>query len=203
MITEAEVGYHATLAVDPSFEGHTDQIALQVIGPRVVHAAEVQGVATVFEAQHRPAMRAAVFKRIQLAVRIARDNHWRAADEGAVNIAWIRQFDFETQIVPVRPAKDRALPVSINGVVLKQRVRHARETAFGPRNAGPARRCDGDDVQAARSIHCELPPASTLLFNGEWQRLRRCTRPSLRVMSKQSGSRISQVRGSPRARPLH
>ena len=152
VIAEAEVFLHAALAVDAVPERDAEQIALQAVGPGMVDAAEVLRVALVLQANHRAAMRAAVFECIELAVRVARDHHGSIADERAAEVARIRHLGFEAQITPVRTTKDRFLLVRIDFVALEQRIGHARDALGGPLDAGAARRLDGDDVQVADSV---------------------------------------------------
>src|SRR5882672_6884019 len=87
VIAEAEVFLHAALAVDAVPERNAEQIALQVVGPGVIDAAEVLRVALVLQANHRAAMCAAVLESIELAVRVARDHYWSNADERTAEVA--------------------------------------------------------------------------------------------------------------------
>ena len=61
MVVLAETFGHAARTVDPAFECHALEVALEAVGPGVVHALEVLGaLAVVLEADERAAVRAAV-----------------------------------------------------------------------------------------------------------------------------------------------
>ena len=74
MILHAEGIGHAALPLDPILERHSGQVALPVIGPGVIDAAEILGVAALLECDQGATMRTAVFKAIELTVRIPRDD---------------------------------------------------------------------------------------------------------------------------------
>src|ERR1700761_2162933 len=101
VLFHAEALGHAALALDAILEGDAAEIALPVIGPGVVDAAEILfALAVIVEADQRAAMGAAVLERIDLAVIVARDDDGGLADLGDPKISGLGQFHFKCQIMP-------------------------------------------------------------------------------------------------------
>ena len=113
MVVLAELGRHPALALDPALERDTGQLAGQIIGPAVIDAADLLDVAAPLEAQQIAAMRATVDDGVDLALRIARDDHRRLADRRGDVIARIRDLRGETEKAPRRTLEDPLLLESV------------------------------------------------------------------------------------------
>src|SRR6202000_1791467 len=93
MLLHAEALGHAALALDAILEGDAAQIALPVIGPGVIDAAEILfALAVIVETDQRAAMGATVLERIDLAVIVAGDDDRGLANLGGAEVAGLRQF---------------------------------------------------------------------------------------------------------------
>ena len=134
MILHAERIGHAALPLHAILERHSGQVALPVIGPGVIDAAEILfAFALRIQTDQRAAMRAAVLKGIDLAIRVARDDHRRIADFRGAKITGLRQFHLERQIVPARTMEDALLLRPIGLLGLEHPIRHPRQPLGGPR----------------------------------------------------------------------
>jgi hypothetical protein len=83
---QAEVGWHAALAAHSLGERDRGQVALQAVGPGVVDAGEVAGVAVVGHRDQRAAVRAAVLERVDLPVGVPGDQDRLLADERGTEV---------------------------------------------------------------------------------------------------------------------
>src|ERR1700748_1635467 len=87
VLFHAEALGHAALALDAILERDAAQIALPVIGPGVVDAAEILfALAVIIETDQRAAMRATVLERIDLAVIVAGDDDRGLAHLGGAEV---------------------------------------------------------------------------------------------------------------------
>src|ERR1700742_2979209 len=103
MLLHLETLGHAALALDAVLEGDAAQVALPVISPGVIDAAEILfALAVIVQTDERAAMGAAVLERIDLAIIVAGDDDRGFADLGDAEIAGLRQFHLERQIMPAR-----------------------------------------------------------------------------------------------------
>src|SRR6185295_15766561 len=118
-------GRHAAFAADAVAEGDIGEVAGVVVGPVVVDAAETLGGAARLHAHQRAAMRAAVLPRVQLSVRVARDDHRHVADEGGDEALRPGQLGLEAEVVPGVAAPDLRLLFAIQILVLVDPVRDA------------------------------------------------------------------------------
>ena len=109
VILHAERGGHAALALDAVLEGDADQVALPVVGPGMVDAAEVLGVAARLERDQGAAMGAAVLEGVELAIGVARDDDGGIADGGGAVVADVGQLGGQAQEAPQRALEQPAL----------------------------------------------------------------------------------------------
>ncbi len=134
MLLHLEAVGHAALALDAVLERNAGQVALRVVIPGVIDAAEILAMlAAVFQADQRAAMGAAIFERVDFIVGVAGDDHRRVADVRRQEIARFGQFNFQREVMPVRPLEDFALLLCVNRLILKHPIRNAGET-FRPRS---------------------------------------------------------------------
>src|SRR5262249_39697441 len=125
VILHAERRRHPSLAVDAVLEGNTRQVALSIVRPGVIHAAELLDVAALLERDQRAAMGASVREGIELAVAIARDDDRCVTDEGRTEIADVCDLDRKAQEIPNRPANELALLGRVDLRILKHPVGNA------------------------------------------------------------------------------
>src|ERR1700748_3796232 len=110
VLFHAEALGHAALALDAILEGDAAEIALPVIGPGVVDAAEILcALAVIVETDQRATMGAAVLERIDLAVIVTGDHDRGVANLGGAEVAGLRQFHLKRQVMPGRPLEDPLL----------------------------------------------------------------------------------------------
>ena len=101
MLFHAEARRHSALALDAILERNAHQVALQVVGPCVIDAAEVLFAgAVIVEANQCAAMRAAVLESVDFAVAVAGDDHRSVTDESGAKIARIGYLGFKAEIIP-------------------------------------------------------------------------------------------------------
>src|SRR5580700_6757765 len=87
MLLHPETVGHAALAFHPILERDAPEVALPVVGPCVIDAAEVLfALAVVVQTDQCAAMRAAVLESVDLAVAVAGDDHRRVANLGGAEI---------------------------------------------------------------------------------------------------------------------
>src|SRR4029434_7921033 len=76
---------HAAQATDALLEGDAEEVAPQIVAPRVIDALEVLAVAPIVEGDQRPAVRAPVLEGVDLAVLAAdHDDRHLAHERGPV-----------------------------------------------------------------------------------------------------------------------
>ena len=95
-----EIRRHAALAVRRRGGTARRQVALQVVGPLVIRADELLGVAAQLAAELRAAVRAAVLEHIDRAVLLARDHDRRRPDVRTDEIAGLRDLGFQRDVIP-------------------------------------------------------------------------------------------------------
>src|ERR1700744_2955277 len=96
VLLHAEALGHAALALDAILERDAAEVALPVVGPGVVDAAEILfALAVIVETDQRAAMGAAVLERIDLAVIVTGDHDRGVANLGGTEVAGLRQFHLE------------------------------------------------------------------------------------------------------------
>src|SRR5262249_26029089 len=115
MIGILEVVWHAAFAIDAAAEWNAGEIAFEVVGPLVVRADELLGVAAQLATELGGAMRAAVLEHIDAAVVGARHHHGRGPDIGSDEIARLRHFAFERDIIPGSAVEDPVDLALVNG----------------------------------------------------------------------------------------
>ena len=160
MLVLAERRRHAATAVGAFLERDADQVAAQVVRPRVVDALEVLRAPGVVQRDQRAAMGAAVLERVDLATLAAHDNHGHLAHERRPEVAGLLDVRLEAHVVPHGPFEDAAqLRLIVLGVLVHP-VRNAGEGVSGPR----ARRDgDGHDGLLGETIACRRLPGSRAL----------------------------------------
>ena len=130
----AEVRRHAALTLDAFFERHTRQVALAVVAPCVVDTLEVVGLAGFLQRNERAAVRAAVFKGIDFAVRVAHHHHRRGASERGAVAALVGQICVQAQEVPGVAAENLRLFFGRHIQVAVERIGDAGERIGAPVN---------------------------------------------------------------------
>ena len=98
MVLELEIVGHAALILDPAAEGYGGKHALEVVGPLVIGAGELLGVAVFAVAESRAAMGATVDQDVDAALHVANDDDRPGADPGALEIPGIGDIRFERHI---------------------------------------------------------------------------------------------------------
>ncbi len=129
----AEGRRHPAPAVAALLERDADQVAAQVVGPRVVDALEVaaRGPAVV-ERDEGPAVRAAVLEGVDLPVGAAHHDDRHLAHEGGAVVARAREIGLEAHVAPGRALEDAPQLGPVVRLVLVDPVRHPRERGVGP-----------------------------------------------------------------------
>src|SRR5262249_56025105 len=89
-------------------EGDGGEVALQIVGPRVVHALEVLGRAPVVERDEGAAMRAAILEGADRAVGRAHHDHGHLPDESGAEVTRLREIRLQANEAPRRPLEDAA-----------------------------------------------------------------------------------------------
>src|SRR5207247_1928143 len=108
VLFEVEARWHAALTGNAAAEGHTVEIAFEIIAPGMIDAGQILGMPAPLETDEIAAMGAAVDHRVDLAVLPAGDDDRRLAEKGRQVIAGLRQLPGECEILPGRPEKDPA-----------------------------------------------------------------------------------------------
>jgi len=122
---------HAALSLHAILERHALQVALPVVGPCVIDAAEILlALAVVVQTDQCAAMRAAVLEGIDLSVAVAGDDDGRIANRGGAEIAWLRQLHFKREVVPARPLKNQLLLGLVGLVGLEHPVGYPRQSGL-------------------------------------------------------------------------
>src|SRR4030088_157571 len=80
MLVRLAIRRHAALAADAAAEGDAREFAGKVIGPVVIDADDLAGLAALLEAQERAAMRATVLEGVDRTVPVARHHHRHVAE---------------------------------------------------------------------------------------------------------------------------
>ena len=132
VVLHAERRRHAALAFDAVLEGDADEVALPVVGPGVVDAAEVLGIAARLERDQSAPVRAAVLEGVELAVGVARHDHRSVADGGGAEVAHVGHLRGQAQKIPQRALEKPALLRCVDLRVLKQPVGDAGKARLGP-----------------------------------------------------------------------
>ena len=134
VVVLAEFRRHPALPLDPALESDAGQFAGEVIGPAVIDAFDLFGVALALDAQQIAAMGAAIGKGVDAAIRIAGHDHRGLADRRGDVIAGIRNLGGEAQKAPGRTLEDPLLfePVLL-GVGIEAE-RDLAQTVRRPRN---------------------------------------------------------------------
>ena len=131
-----EIGGIAAHARHAAAVGHADQLAARVVGPLVIDAAVLAGVAAGLALHRGAAMGAAVDEGVQAAVLGAADDDRRVAHERGLEVAGLRQLRLERDVVPDGPAEDRLLLAGEHVGPREELERHAAAVARRPRERG-------------------------------------------------------------------
>ena len=123
---------HATEAANALLEGDAEQIATQVVAPRVIDALEVLGGAAVVERDQRSPVRAPVLEGVDLAVLAADDDDRHLAHEGGPVGAGPLEVRLETDVAPRGALEDS---VHLRPVIVRVLVDPVGDA--GQRGAGP------------------------------------------------------------------
>ena len=129
MLLGIEVGGIAAHARHAAAVGHADQLAARVVGPLVIDASVLAGVAARLALHRGAAMGAAVDEGVQAAVLGAADDDRRVAHERGLEVAGLRQLGLERDVVPDGPAEDRLLLAGEHVGPREQLERHAAAVA--------------------------------------------------------------------------
>src|SRR5580704_14877874 len=133
MLFHPETVGHAALSLHAILERYALQVALPVVGPCVIDAAEILlALAVVVQTDQCAAMRAAVLERVDLAVAVAGDEHRRVANLGGAEIAGLRHLHFKRKVMPARPLKNQLLLGLVGLVGLEHPVGYARQSIPRP-----------------------------------------------------------------------
>src|SRR6185437_8142121 len=100
VLIEPEARRHAALLLEAAAERHADEVAGEVVGPLMVGTDELLGVAARRAAKLGAAMGAAVLDDAHRAVAVARDDDRGRPDEGALEVAGVRDLRLERDEVP-------------------------------------------------------------------------------------------------------
>src|SRR5450432_105016 len=126
MVLHPETVGHAALSLDAVLECHALQVALPVVGPGVIEAAEVLlALAVVVQTDQCAAMRAAVLEGVDLAIGVAGDDHRRVAHLRGAEIAGLRNLHFKRKVMPARSPEDELLFRRVGRFGLEHPVGHA------------------------------------------------------------------------------
>src|SRR5690625_7426485 len=106
MILGFEFFGHASTAVNTAAEGHSLQIPFEVVGPLVVRADKLGGVALIFTTKLGATVSTAVFKDVDGTVFSAGHNHRRGTNVGSFVITRIGDFCLEGYVIPRIALKD-------------------------------------------------------------------------------------------------
>jgi hypothetical protein len=105
VVGRLEVDRHAALhlavLLHAAPERHALQVALQRVVPLVVRAGEVLAVAVALAAKAHAAVRADVLDDVDLAILRAHQDHRALADDGALEIAGVRNLGLEADVAPM------------------------------------------------------------------------------------------------------
>src|SRR6267378_3210516 len=155
----AEVGGHPAAAVAALLERNADQVAAQVIAPRVVDALErVLHAARVVQRDQGAAVRAAVLERVDTAVLPAHHDHRHLADERRPEVAGLRDVGLQAHEAPGGAFEDAAQLGAVVRLVLVDPERHAGQRVGRPGAGGlahgreytPASHASGPAVDRSR-----------------------------------------------------
>ena len=124
---------HAAQATDALLEGDAEEVAPQVVAPRVIDALEVLGVAPIVEGDQRSAVRAPVLEGVDLAVLAADHDDRHLAHERGPVVARPLDVHLEAHVVPGRPLEDAAQLGLVVGLVLVDPEGDPGQRAAGPR----------------------------------------------------------------------
>ena len=176
-----EIGRHAALAVDATPERNPHEVALQIVCPLVIRADELLGVAAQLATEFRRAMRTAILEDMDRTVFGARDHDWSRTNVGANEIAGLRQFAFQRDIVPGAAVKNPLDLALVDDLIGVDPVRDAREALGWPDVAVRQRRC-GIDVHVRLDLpNCQLhvvPEATAEAVAAGWSRLTKTSSPA-------------------------
>jgi hypothetical protein len=132
MVLGIEVRRIAAHARHAAAVGDAHQVAARIVGPLVIDAAVLAGVAAGLALHGRAAMGATIDEGMQAAVLGAADDDRRVADERRLEVVRVRDLRFQRDVVPDRAAKD-GLPFAIEHVASGEHVeRHAAAVPSGP-----------------------------------------------------------------------
>src|SRR4029077_16946092 len=115
----------SSFAFDAATEGHTDQIAAEIVTPLMVNADVGIAIAAHLPTNEGAAMRAAIHESMQLTLAIAGNHDRRVANEGRFEVPRIREFGVEANIIPHRTTKDPLLFSRVNSGVNKHLIGNA------------------------------------------------------------------------------
>ena len=127
-----EVRVVAALALDALAERDTDQVALQVIAPLMIHTRMGHPVAAQLSTHQRAPVGAAVDKGVQTAVLAARHHNRRIPDKAGLEIAGLGQLGLQADVIPHRTPENTLLLAFINGGVNEHLIRNVAVGLFGP-----------------------------------------------------------------------
>ena len=154
VLRRVEILRHAALAAHAVTERHALQPARKIVAPGVIHAGQRLGVAALLQAHQRALVRAAVHHRVDRAVFVARHDHRYFADRGEAPVAGVRNFDFQAEEIPDRPAEQPLLLLGVDRGIGEHAKRHTRHAVLRPDEIA----CE---IARHRNVHC-LPPRHVL-----------------------------------------
>src|SRR6516162_3707071 len=106
MRREIELGREAALTVHAAPERKALERAFEVEGPLMVRAGERLGIARRFLTKLDALVRAAVHEHVDATLRVTRDDDRRLPHEAFDEVAAVRDFRFEPDVIPRRTAKE-------------------------------------------------------------------------------------------------
>src|SRR3546814_3994439 len=92
-----EIARHPAFALHASQKGQPHQIAGQIIGPVMIGAGDILRLATVFPAQQRTAMGAAILDDVDFAPGVPGDDDGTLADPGSLEPVRLGNLAIETE----------------------------------------------------------------------------------------------------------
>lgn len=119
-----ETRVEPALAADAAAERDCGQMSVEPVAPLVIDADVVARVAGKLAPHQGAAMGAAVDKGANDALVVAVEDDRGLADQGRVEIAGVRDFGVEPEVIPHLPLKDPLLFALVNFGVMVEAVRH-------------------------------------------------------------------------------
>src|SRR3546814_19112245 len=95
-----EIARHPAFALHASQKGQPHQIAGQIIGPVMIGAGDILRLATVFPAQQRTAMGAAILDDVDFAPGVPGDDDGTLADPGSLETVRLGNLAIEPDEIP-------------------------------------------------------------------------------------------------------